>query len=85
MSNTSYFVVNRHLRQDVFNPDTGDRLNVPNIAIVITDGHSNVDSELTLRDAKELQEYATVYVVGVTNQIKIAELEVRRNVFFGSV
>ena len=35
----------------MFTPDNGDRYDVPNYAIVITDGESNINPELTLPEA----------------------------------
>jgi len=58
----------------VFNPANGDRFTVPNTAIVITDGQSNINSSQTIPEAQRLQEVADVYVIGVTDQINLDEL-----------
>jgi len=59
----------------VFNPDNGDRNNVPNIAIVITDGNSNENKNRTASEAQLLRQVADeVFVVGVTNDIDQSEL-----------
>ncbi len=39
------------LRTIMFTPENGDRIDVPNYAIVITDGESNVNAEDTLPEA----------------------------------
>ena len=39
------------LRTQMFTPANGDRLDIPNFAIVVTDGQSNVDRENTLPEA----------------------------------
>ena len=46
-------VLFRMMREDVFTIANGDRENVPNYAIVISDGESNVDPEDTLPEAIE--------------------------------
>ena len=67
-------MVNRTLRTDVLNPAAGDRFNFPNTVIVITDGQSNVDVGQTLPEARQLQGFADVFVVGVTDEIDYQEL-----------
>ena len=53
----------------------GDRPNVPNIAIVITDGESTYDKERTVSDAVAARDNnIEIVVVGVTNRIKESEL-----------
>ena len=71
-------MVNRTLREAVF---TGDRFDVLNTAIVITDGQSNVFPEQTIPEAERLQRVADVYVIGVTGEIDIIELLVGRRDF----
>jgi len=69
-------MVNRTLRTDVLNPATGDRFNFPNTVVIITDGQSNVDVGQTLPEARELQGFADVFVVGITDNIDYQELSV---------
>ncbi len=54
------------LRTELFNPANGDRVGVPNVAIVITDGISNLNSERTIPEA--LQTHAAgihIFVIGI--------------------
>jgi collagen type VI alpha len=54
------------LRTEMFNPANGDRDRVPNVAIVITDGISNLNSERTIPEA--LMTHAAgihIFVVGI--------------------
>ena len=60
----------------MFNHTNGDRVNVLNTAIVITDGQSNVNPTQTIPEAEELQKFAEVFVVGVTDEIYYPELVV---------
>ena len=41
------------LRTEMFTPFNGDRQDVPNFAVVITDGESNINEEETLPEAIE--------------------------------
>ena len=50
----------------IFTPAAGDRPNAPNLAIVITDGVSNVQPEAVEAQAMELRAKATVVAVGVS-------------------
>jgi Mg-chelatase subunit ChlD len=43
----------RRMRIEMFNTANGDRLDVPNFAVVITDGESNVNDEKTIPEAIE--------------------------------
>lgn len=54
------------LRHDVFSPANGDRPDVGNIAIIISDGVSNVHPERTAHEAQLLRAHGThVYVIGI--------------------
>ena len=58
-----------------FAKGNGERPNVPNIALVITDGRSNVDVQSTPTEAQLLKDSGvTVYTIGVTNEPSISEL-----------
>ena len=64
----------RQLRQEVFGRG-GDRQNVPNIAIVITDGRSTEQVGRTLLEADLLKDTgALVIAVGITNEVNTTEL-----------
>jgi hypothetical protein len=58
----------------IFTPP-GDRPNIQNLAIVITDGESNVNKERVEEEAARLKEKATVVAVGVSNAQE-AELKI---------
>ena len=77
-------------RVDLFDVVRGDRPNVPNLAIIITDGKSTFDSDKTIPYAEELRAQGTENVViGVTNSVDENELrlisslpqEVNKNYF----
>ena len=59
----------KQTRSEIFNINHGDRPNIPNVAIVIADGESNVDEYDTRPQARLLKEENTiVYVVAVRTQ-----------------
>ena len=66
------------LRREVFVPEAGARsadVAIPRVAVVITDGQSNVNASLTIPSALALREdKVTVYSVGVGNRINMNEL-----------
>lgn len=63
-------------RTDLFNVNNGDRPNVPNLAIIITDGKSTFDNEKTIPYAEDLRRDRTNIVsVGVTNSVDENELK----------
>ena len=65
----------RLTRRDVFNDNHGDRPDQNDVVLLITDGESNVDSNLTIREAELLKNQgARIFVVGVTNKINETEL-----------
>jgi len=66
------------LRRDVFVPEAGARsadVAIPRVAVVITDGRSNVNQSLTIPSAMALREEGIiVYAVGVGRRINMEEL-----------
>ena len=40
------------MREDIFNPARGDRPDAPNIAMILTDGVSNINSRRTISEAE---------------------------------
>ncbi|XP_059165060.1 uncharacterized protein LOC131947776 [Physella acuta] len=62
------------MRTTMFSPEHGDRPNVPNIAVVITDGQSNRNSERTIPEAdaakaQGIQIYAIGVGAGITEEL----------------
>ena len=56
----------RYLREEMFAVDNGDRLNVDNIAIVITDGYSTINKEKTIFEAEIAHsEGIHIYSIGI--------------------
>lgn len=56
----------RTMRQEMFTTDNGDRPDVMNIAIVITDGVSNINSRRTIPEAETAHgEGIFIYTVGI--------------------
>ena len=65
----------RTMRTQVFGGTRGDRPDVRNVAIVITDGESTVDQNMTMREADLAKdEGVAIFVVGVTDRINEDEL-----------
>ena len=62
-----------YARTQIFVP-SGDRPGVTNLAIVITDGVSNVETASLPREAQALRDNALVIAVGVTNAVNEDEL-----------
>jgi hypothetical protein len=61
--------------QDIFRDGYGDRPDVANVAILITDGIDNEREEDTLPMAEELRKEAEVIVVGITDKVDRDTLE----------
>ena len=62
--------------EDIFNPDNGDREDIPNVIILITDGHSTRETNLTQLEANKLRDRdITTFVMGITSNVNITELE----------
>lgn len=71
--NVSLTFTFRTLREVIFN---GDRSPEKNVAIVITDGKSNVNTDETITEANRLKATGTrVLAIGITSSINITELK----------
>ncbi|GAB1610761.1 hypothetical protein Ahia01_001362600, partial [Argonauta hians] len=56
----------RVMRTEMFVREKGDRLDVPNIAVVLTDGVSNINSNLTRIEAKTAhRDGIQIYAIGI--------------------
>lgn len=65
----------REMRTVQFTLENGDRGGIPNVAIVITDGVSTIDTNLTIPEAEQARaDNITVFSVGVTDKIDGTEL-----------
>jgi collagen type VI alpha len=74
-SNTNTASGLREMAEGQFLTDRGDRVLIPNIAIVITDGVSTIDKELTITTAVDAQARdITIFAVGITGSIDEEEL-----------
>ena len=62
------------MQADVFNPTAGDRSGVPNVAVIVTDGRSNIQQDRTMQAAAAARNAGTsIYVIGV-GDVNEAEL-----------
>lgn len=60
----------------LFDPNYGARPDVPHVAVVITDGRANVQTENTIPEAKACQEAGiAIFSIGVTDQINEEQLK----------
>lgn len=65
----------RYMRNEIFQPMKGDRDRVPNIAIVITDGKSNINEEETKAEADLAKgQGIRMIAVGITDNVNPTEL-----------
>lgn len=65
----------RYMRNEIFQRNNGDREGVPNIAIVVTDGRSNMNEHETKLEADLAKESGIrIIAVGITDQINQMEL-----------
>jgi uncharacterized protein YegL len=60
---------------DVLQLGTGDRDNVPNVCLLITDGMANVRETETESEAARLRQKCTLFTVGIGNNIDQPQLE----------
>ena len=64
----------RLMRTEQFTTQRGDRPDVPNVAIVITDATSNKDQNLTIPEALAAQRAGvTMFTVGFTEEMQVKE------------
>ncbi len=74
MTNTSGGI--RVMRKEIFNIKYGDRKDVPNIGIIMTDGESNRDRKLTQFEADQARKEGIIlYVIGVGDEVDMSEVE----------
>lgn len=60
------------VRDSMFTMDNGDRVDVPNVVIVLTDANSDVDVTDTISAAQQLRDAgATVFAVGINLGFKV--------------
>ncbi|CAI9721272.1 type VI, alpha [Octopus vulgaris] len=64
----------RYIRTISLLPQNGNRPNIPNIVIVVTDGKSNVPAS-TASEAMKLKKLATVFSIGIGSQALYRELK----------
>ena len=64
------------MMQEFGQVDTGDRPNVPNVAIFITDGPASRDTQYTIPYAQEArQRNITIFGVGITSAVNETEVK----------
>ena len=64
------------VREEIFKAENGDRSNAPNVAVVITDGESNVKQKMTIPEAKKVHNAGIIVIaVGISNNISVPELK----------
>ena len=68
LTNTSGAI--RLTEEAVFDSTRGDRPDAVNIAIVVTDGNSNIEQEQTQYQSELLQQEAWVIAVGISSQVR---------------
>ena len=74
-SNTNTAAGIREMHYSQFTTDNGDRSNVQNFAIIITDGVSTIDKDNTIPEAEAARrDNIRVFSVGITNNVKESEL-----------
>ena len=63
------------MREDVFSTSHGDRNGVANVAIIVTDGFSNVNPEQTIPEATKAKDQGIqLYTVSLMQEYNLAEL-----------
>ena len=61
----------RTATDDIFKPEYGDRPDVPNVAILFTDGKANTDAESTMSEAARLRTEGTRFYNNSVNNNNI--------------
>lgn len=65
----------RTMRTQMFTPERGDRPDVPNIGVVITDGESNRDADLTIPEANDAKADGIImFALGIGDKVSMDEL-----------
>lgn len=65
----------RLMRSDFYSISHGNRYYIPDVAVIVTDGKSNVDSHLTTYEAMIAKAlHIKLFVVGITNQVDLDEV-----------
>uniref|UniRef100_A0A0B7BC59 Uncharacterized protein n=1 Tax=Arion vulgaris TaxID=1028688 RepID=A0A0B7BC59_9EUPU len=67
----------RRVRTEMFTSRNGDRLDVPNVLVVVTDGQSNVNNHETLPEARELKSIGVTIIsvaIGLEDQSELRGL-----------
>ena len=65
----------RTMRSDVFTRTRGDRSGVPNVAVLVTDGNSNIEREDTVPEAERAKrDGITLYVVALGDAVDLGEV-----------
>ena len=60
---------------EIFQANNGDRSEIPNVLILLTDGGSNIEENLTLRRAEDLKIRGTqIYVVAAGSRVNMKEV-----------
>ena len=66
----------RKMRNDIFTPSGGDRFGIPNIAILVSDGNSNVDEFNTIPEANRAKDQdIEIITVAIGENVNLIELE----------
>ena len=64
------------MRHEQFTRRNGDRKSAENVAIIITDGESNIDRNATIPEAKKARrDDITIYSIGITDSINEDEVK----------
>ena len=75
-SHTNIASALRMADEDIFQPAHGDREDIDNVVILITDGQSTREKNFTQLESDRLRDRdITKFVVGITRNVNITELE----------